>query len=451
MKLRTAYVPGPILLAVAILLGFPPVVVTAQTEIRVATYNIKFLDAGKLPDEGNRQDKLRQVLELLEADVIGMQEIDDRAALEAVFSPIDWHLIIDDDSGNTQDLALAVRRPLEVIGVSPDLDAGDDEFLFAHEANTWFPKNRDVLAVRVRVPGEDTEFTVMVHHAKSRFGGRASTDFRREGASERMVQLLETDFHEDAFILLGDFNDAPDDRSLNILETGDPNATAGPEEIAGPFLVNLTEPLYAQGHVSFGRKSNDVHNGQINTVDPGARDRNNQLRGTDAHTGDQLFDQILVPPQMLERYVAGSAAVFDVGLAAIGNNTNRASDHLPVFADFVFGAEEEPPTEGVPALRIISLLPNPEGPDQGNEVVTIANTGTTAESLDSCLFRDRAENEFALSGSVGAESQRAIVMTTFSMPLNNSGDEIQLICDGQTVDVASYTAAQVVRGVSIEF
>ena len=63
-----------------------------------------------------------------------------------------------------------------------------------------------------------------------------------------MVQLLETDFHEDAFILLGDFNDAPDDRSLNILETGDPNATAGPEEIAGPFLVNLMEPLYAQGH-----------------------------------------------------------------------------------------------------------------------------------------------------------------------------------------------------------
>jgi hypothetical protein len=87
----------------------------------------------------------------------------------------------------------------------------------------------------------------MVHHGKSRAGGRAATDFRREGAARAMIHVLDRDF-----ILLGDFNGNPDDRSLNILETGDPNAPGGPEEIDGPFPANLTEPLMAEGHVSHG-------------------------------------------------------------------------------------------------------------------------------------------------------------------------------------------------------
>jgi hypothetical protein len=44
------------------------------------------------------------------------------------------------------------------------------------------------------------------------------------------------------FILLGSFDDNPDDRSLNILETADPNALGSPKVIDGPFLSNLTEP-----------------------------------------------------------------------------------------------------------------------------------------------------------------------------------------------------------------
>jgi hypothetical protein len=64
---------------------------------------------------------------------------------------------------------------------------------------------------------------------------------RREGAARAMLRVFERDFDGRGFILLGDFNDNPDDRSLNILETGDPNAPGGPEEIDGPFLSNLTE------------------------------------------------------------------------------------------------------------------------------------------------------------------------------------------------------------------
>jgi hypothetical protein len=48
---------------------------------------------------------------------------------------------------------------------------------------------------------------------------------------------LEQQFEERDFVLVGNMNDNSDDKSLNILETGDPD-TAAEEEIDGPFLIN---------------------------------------------------------------------------------------------------------------------------------------------------------------------------------------------------------------------
>jgi hypothetical protein len=221
------------------------------------------------------------------------------------------------------------------------MDADDEHFLFANESNTWFPKRQDLLCIEVGLPGGDGSFYVMVCHTKARAGGRANTDYRREGASRKIIDRLEADFDGKPFILLGDFNDTPDDRSLNILETGDPNAPAGPEEIEGPFLINLAEPLYAAGHVSWGRNTANLIGNHIDTIDPQARDRNNNARGTNDNTGDALFDQLLIPAWMHGHYVQGSAKVFDYDVAVLGNNNTRASDHLPVYADSIFGGEDE--------------------------------------------------------------------------------------------------------------
>jgi hypothetical protein len=48
-------------------------------------------------------------------------------------------------------------------------------------------------------------------------------------------------------------------------------------------------------------------------------------------------------------------------------------------ADFIFGGVEPPPPP-VAVVRILSLLPNPNGPDEGREQVTIDNG--TAEEVD---------------------------------------------------------------------
>lgn len=422
-------------------------VAAAQEQIvRVASYNIRFLSTG-VTSQGNRLEKLKDVVAALDADVIGLEEIDNRAALQLIFPPADWHIIIDDDSGDSQDVAVVVRKPFRVLGLPADLDADDQHFLFPNSAdNSSFPNRRDVLFVEVGLPNPSTEtFFVLVNHWKARSEGRNTTEPRRMSAARALVGALRDRFDDRDYVVLGDFNDNPDDKSLNVLETGDSNAAGGAEETDGPFLINLMEPLVAADHVSHGRTSGDIDGDRVETVDPGSRDRNNGARGTDQNTGDILFDQLLIPVGMRERYVSGSAKVFDREVAVRGSNNNRASDHLPVFAEFVFGADEEPAP--VLPVRITSLLPNPAGVDAGREEVTIGNFTGSQVNLAGWKLRDASGKEFALSGTVAAGARRTFVMASNSMPLNNSGDEVTLIDNtGAERHRVSYTQAQAQSG-----
>jgi hypothetical protein len=100
------------MLGLVVFLFFPTRVWSAQ--IRMWTYNFQFLST-EVIKQGDRLSKLREVIALLDAHVIGLQEIADRATLEQLFSPTEWHLLIDDDSTDVQDLAVAIRKPLRVV------------------------------------------------------------------------------------------------------------------------------------------------------------------------------------------------------------------------------------------------------------------------------------------------------------------------------------------------
>ncbi len=427
-------------------------VAEAQESLRVATYNIRFLDADKLANEGDRRDKLKLLIERLEADIIGLQEIKDRRAMEAIFPPDIWQLVIDDESDDEQDLAVAVRRPLRVVRPG-NLDAADTDFLFSGADETFFPNRRDVLSVDVAIT-ENKTLTVLVTHAKSRLGGRAFTDPRREGASARIVQTLERDFDERYFILLGDFNDTPDDRSLNILETGDPNAPGMKEDEPGSFLINLTEPLYAAGHVTFGRTSADVAQGRVRTTEPEARAFNNRERGQDTHTGDQMFDQMLIPVRMRARHIPNSTAVFDLDVTSIGSEVTRASDHLPVYADFTFGVGNRDGDHDLltPAVRIAGLLPNPTGPDEGSEIVYLATSQSSGLDLTGWRLRDRGGNQFELTGRLEPGRELEVTLAGHRMPLNNDGDMVELLRpDGTPAHRVNYKGEEARSGQVIKF
>jgi len=164
-----------------------------------------------------------------------------------------------------------------------------------------------------------------------------------------------------------------------------------------------------------------------------------------------LFDQIVIPVRMRERHVDGSTKVSNHASALRGSTQARGSDHLPVFADFIFGGVE-PPSPPVAALRIRSLLPNPDGADEGHEQVTIGNGTTEEVNLPGWMLRDRAGNRFALSGVLPAQQALTLTMQAFSVPLNNSGDDVSLIDpQGHVRDHVSYSAAQAASGQVVTF
>lgn len=302
---------------------------------RVMTYNIQFLSPDSA-NHGNRIEKLRNVISDINPTIVGVQEAENRAAMELVFPPSDWHIIIDDDSRDRQDVAFAIRKPWEIINAPVDLDANDEHFLAeGPEHEPYFPIRRDGLFLHIESPGGTRELTVVNIHAKARVGGRANTDHRRAGASRVLLEKFQDDLKGRNIVLLGDFNDTPDDASLNILETGKPDAAAEKSTQTGSFMVNLAEPLWAQNMVTHGANANrlDRSTGLVNNTYPEARERNLRSQKRNVGTGPIMFDQILVLKHMENAIVPGSATIYRKPLALEGPGFSRPSDHLPMYVD----------------------------------------------------------------------------------------------------------------------
>lgn len=333
-----------IFLALLIALCAVPVA-QATTPVRIASYNIKQLSGNDIrcfanvTGQGDRLSRLQSVITSLDADIIGMQEISDRDALELIFGTEDWTLVFDDEASGCTNLALAVRKPLEVAGaVNNALNAGPQHFLFENESDFAFPEQRDVLDVEVVLPNGDGTIRVFVHHGLSRSSGRADTDERRVAASQAMLEVFQNISANQRYIVVGDFNDTPDDACSNILEQGNTSAAAAIENDLNTFMVNLMEPIFAGDNVTFGRDANNISGGVVNTVNPGIRQSNFDARNSNTNTGDNMLDNILVPLSFYqESYVPGSANILKVAATTEGDSDTRASDHLPVFADFLIG------------------------------------------------------------------------------------------------------------------
>ena len=104
-------------------------------------------------------------------------------------------------------------------------------------------------------------------------------------------------------------------------------------------------------------------------------------------------------------------------------------------------------------IRIIALLPNPNGTDAGHEQVTIANTRDDFDyplSLKGWRLVDKAGNEFPLVGTLDPGKPLIVTMTESTMPLNNNGDEVLLIdAEGVGRSRVSYVESQVRSGVTL--
>jgi endonuclease YncB( thermonuclease family) len=98
-------------------------------------------------------------------------------------------------------------------------------------------------------------------------------------------------------------------------------------------------------------------------------------------------------------------------------------------------------------VEIVAMLPNPDGVDEGNEMVTISNGTGKAIDFNGWRLVDRAGNRFQLSGKVSAGRGTTFTLDPPTMPLNNDGDSILLFdADGVPVFRATYLDKQVRAG-----
>ncbi|MHC1776264.1 MAG: endonuclease/exonuclease/phosphatase family protein [Lentimicrobium sp.] len=100
---------------------------------------------------------------------------------------------------------------------------------------------RDILYVKGLVPGDDT-LHLFVNHWPSKYGGAAATIPRRRDAALALKAVTDSiaAIHPDAcLVIMGDFNDQPDDESMAI-HLG---ARSGAMDTTGYYLYNLMQEL----------------------------------------------------------------------------------------------------------------------------------------------------------------------------------------------------------------
>ena len=319
----------------------------AGNSVRVMTYNIQWFSEDANPD---RLSSLNAIFKQTRPDVVAFQEVQSKRAMEQIFKPGEWTLGMEDDAKENQEVGIAVRAPYKLIKF---------EMLFPGAALDFaFPGGRNVLRAEIE-NGAGKSFVCYVVHMKSRRGsdktprgysGRGETDIQREQACGILAGYLATRTDEKS-IVLGDFNDTPDDRSLNILESGNLLAKGGKSQWSEPLMVNLSEPLYRDDYVTIDLARKFLGEPLPPRV-PGAMQANEELRGKphrfpdDMKVTQTMFDQIVVRPSLAAkaskvqifsgvealRGSGGRTQVTDTGV----NYTEKgsmASDHLPVYVD----------------------------------------------------------------------------------------------------------------------
>lgn len=265
--------------------------------VTVATYNVlNFFDDYDDPyhtDEGTRakpEEQLRALAEsirALDADVLALQEVENRGYLErfvaAYLDDLDYRHVVCFEGNDRRGIDCAV---LSRFPVGPVTSYRHQRFPDGKGRETWF--RRDLLRAQIEPPGCPA-FDIFVVHFKSKRGGPQATERFRLGEARQARKILDGILKRDSaalFLICGDFNDTWDSAPLRALR-GE-GATA-----LRDFLADLP-----RGSETFNRR-------------PGG-----------------MIDFVLSSPMLARYYVAKSYRVVP------GSVETSGSDHNPVLVQF---------------------------------------------------------------------------------------------------------------------
>lgn len=195
----------------------------------LATYNVQDLfdatDAPESHDEvvtenqlRNKLTRLGRVLHLLDADVIGLMEVETRGVLQRLnheylgdLGYTDAVLVEGNDPDRGIDVALLSRFPVVQI-VSHAAETFTDD-----QGSTRRIFSRDCLECHVRLPSGET-LVVLVNHLKSKRGGVDETAPLRLTQARRVREIADGLTAQFPLIaVVGDLNDTPDSSPLQAL------------------------------------------------------------------------------------------------------------------------------------------------------------------------------------------------------------------------------------------
>lgn len=210
---------------------------TAEDSLRIMFYNVEnlfdpFDDSltvdEEFSSEGDRhwtwykfQDKLEKIYKTVIAmgnpyppAIIGLCEIENRFVLnqlvyESPFSKLDYRIVHEESPD---------RRGIDVALL---FDPNKFELLYHEAIEVNFPfapetKTRDILYVKGLIFNSDTVH-LFVNHWPSRYGGQLISEPKRKFVAELLKMKSDSLFsslESPSIIIMGDFNDEPDDESL---------------------------------------------------------------------------------------------------------------------------------------------------------------------------------------------------------------------------------------------
>ena len=205
------------------------------------TIDDDFTPNGRLRwDDERYQTKLENLSKVISdvtngnpADVLGLIEVENKSVIKDLLAQ---------EALNDVDYGIVHRESIDPRGIDVALIYNKESFSVKSvdalriDLSGQDEVTRDVLFVLLEEKGSKESFGVFVNHWPSRRGGKDATWHKRMEASNQLVGFYKekrNKFPESHFIILGDFNDEPNDKSLKHLES----------KLSDDGLSNLFTPL----------------------------------------------------------------------------------------------------------------------------------------------------------------------------------------------------------------
>ncbi len=247
--------------------------------LRIASWNIE-----NFPKHARTAEHVRRLIEAEELDLVGVQEIDDIEAFEALAASLPEHgFYYTFDRWAYTRVGFLYRQSL--------FEVGEVERLFSRET---FAFPRDPIAAEIRVKGTDFDFLFVVVHLKAQVDERSR--MRRAAGIARLGEWIRMEQEtEPEIIVVGDFNDSLQD----------------------PESENVFTPLLEDGHVFLSGTENSP-----------------ELAGDYSYVPFRaMIDHIMVTRETMDEYGGGRTYIHSPDLDDPAY-LDIVSDHRPVISEF---------------------------------------------------------------------------------------------------------------------